>query len=77
MVEKRYLTLKSLCEYLDLKPSQVYWMLYRRMIPKSCYKKLPTGRLLFDKIEIDKWLKEDTAEKPPLPLYKILMREKF
>ena len=72
MVEKRYLSLKSLCEYLDLKPSQVYWLVYRRMIP---YKKLPTGRLIFDKVEIDKWLKKDTAKMPPL--WKILSRENF
>ena len=72
MVEKRYLSLKSLCEYLDLKPSQVYWMVYRRLIP---FRKLPTGRLIFDKQKIDEWLQEKKPDN--FPIYKILSRENF
>lgn len=62
-MEKRYLNLKELCEYAGLKPSQVYWLVYKGKIPHRHLTEPKAGKrqkspLLFDKIEIDRWFKK-------------------
>lgn len=57
-MEKRYLGIKELGEYLGIKEGTVYsWV---------CYKKIPyikVGRLVkFDLIRIEKWLEENSVE---------------
>lgn len=60
-LEKRYLSVKGLCEYLDFKPSQVYWLVFKRKIPFTKLNGVRNGRLRFPIIEIDKWLAEKTV----------------
>lgn len=54
--------MKGLCEYLDFKPSQVYWLVFKRQIP---FTKLGNGsrngKLRFNLAEIDKWLAEKSV----------------
>ena len=57
-MEKRYLGIKELSEYIGIKEGTLYvW---------TCYKKIPyfkVGRLIkFDLREIDEWLKDKKIE---------------
>jgi len=60
-LEKRYYNLKEICEYLGLKPKQVYWLRHKRKIPYIKLGKARRHRLLFDKTEIDKWMNKNTV----------------
>ena len=57
-MEKRYLNVRELRDYMTLKPPQVYWLVFKRKIPFKKLGKARRSRLLFDKEEIDKWLKK-------------------
>lgn len=67
-MERRYLTLKDLCQYAGLTPATVYWLVYERKIPFIKLTGARQSRLRFDRIKIDSWLKkrstnlEDTAK---------------
>lgn len=49
-----YLTVEELSEYLKRTPGAIRNLVLRRKVP---YRK-PGGRLLFEKSEIDRWIKE-------------------
>lgn len=54
MPEKRFIGIKELAEYLDVKVATLYSWTFQKKIP---YYKI--GRLVkFDLQEIDKWMKE-------------------
>lgn len=57
-MEKRYLTLPELCGYTGLKPTQVYWLIFKRKIPFGHLTKSDKSPLIFDKFEIDKYIRE-------------------
>ena len=51
---ERYLTVDQISNYLNRSPGAIRNLVLRRAIP---YRK-PAGRLLFDKDEIDLWIKK-------------------
>jgi len=53
-MEQRYLTVQELSIYLKRSPGAVRNLVLRRTVP---YRK-PAGRLLFDRDEIDLWIKK-------------------
>jgi len=55
-MERRYLTLKDLCEYAGLTPATVYSLVYQREIPFTKLTNKKQSRLRFDKVKIDEWL---------------------
>lgn len=57
-MERRYLTLRELCEYAGLKPATVYWLVYERKIPFTKLTGASQSRLRFDKVKIDEWMAE-------------------
>jgi hypothetical protein len=50
---ERYFTVNQISHYLNRSPGAVRNLVLRRAIP---YRK-PAGRLLFDRYEIDKWIR--------------------
>lgn len=58
MVDKRFIGVKELAEYLNIKPETVYAWVQQRKFP---YVKI--GRLVkFDPLKIDGWIKEHSIE---------------
>lgn len=53
-MDLKYLTVSELSQYLKRSPGAIRNLVLRRAIP---YRK-PAGRLLFDKEEIDLWIKD-------------------
>lgn len=51
--EKEFLTVEEVSNILDLKKSSIYQLIYQNKIPH--YKR--GGRLYFDSIEIDEWVR--------------------
>ena len=60
-MERKYLSVKGLCEYLDFKPQQVYWLVFKRKIPFTKLNDSRNGKLRFKIEEIDKWLAEKSV----------------
>jgi excisionase family DNA binding protein len=50
---EKYFTVKQVSDYLNRSPGAIRNLVLRRAIP---YRK-PAGRLLFDRDEIDQWIK--------------------
>lgn len=59
MKENRYMDIASLSEYIPLTKSAIYSMVRRDMIP---YSKLGTKKLVFDRLEIDEWVKNGNSK---------------
>lgn len=60
-MERRYFNLKDICDYTGLKSKTVYYLVFNRKIP---FRKLTGAKrspLMFDKIEIDQWIRERTG----------------
>lgn len=51
--DKEWLTVEQLSHILDLKQSSIYQLIYQKRIPS--YKR--GGRLYFDAVEIDEWVR--------------------
>lgn len=51
---ERYFTVNQISNYLNRSPGAIRNLVLRRAIP---YRK-PAGRLLFDRLEIDLWIKK-------------------
>ena len=56
-MEKRYLSIKELSEYLGVPKQTIYQWTSQHRIPF-----IKIGRLRFDKERIDSWLKEKSTE---------------
>ena len=52
-MEKRYIGPQELSQYLDMKPDTIYSWIWQRKIPHFKV----GGRVKFDLLEIDEWLK--------------------
>lgn len=53
--------MKGLCEYLDLRPQQIYWLVFKRQIPFTKLNGARNGKLRFNLDEIEKWLAEKSV----------------
>lgn len=57
-MEKRYLSIEELAQYISVSPNTIRSWVWQRKIP--CFK---AGRLVrFDKVEIDNWLKDNRVK---------------
>ncbi|SFI11075.1 helix-turn-helix transcriptional regulator [Halpernia frigidisoli] len=63
MREQRFMDMKSIVEYIPLKTSTIYTMVCKQTIP---FDKIG-GKLIFDRIEIDEWVKGGRTRKNKLP----------
>lgn len=67
MKYEKYMDIKSLVEYIPLTISTVYTMVHKQKIPFNKIGK----KLVFDRIEIDDWIKNGRKNKQKITLPQI------
>ena len=62
LVSKRFLTTQEASEYTGYSKNYLYQLIFRRLIP---YNKPNNGKVVFDRIELDKWLMANLKTSKP------------
>lgn len=62
MVERRYIDIKELSNYISVPKNTIYYWVSQKMIPY-----IKRGRLRFDIREIDRWMEEKSVKELYFP----------